>query len=163
VNFLVGVVLQACDSLERGVTSGTLDAAGGSPTDHVDPHSRYSLQTTFDLLGECCKYNPEALHILCAALTADNLLRFVRVMVGRIVDSNVFLRSIMLTIGMCSWPTTVPCSSPVFASGLIVSDALRETVLASPVRVCQCAVRTRVLIFRAHPAVALCAGCCLVD
>ena len=76
--------------------------------------SRYSIQTCFDLLGELCKFNIEAVMLLehmpyfshdPAELAAsavppstNNVIAdLIRAACGRLIDSNVFFRSLFLT------------------------------------------------------------------
>ncbi|CAM9677454.1 unnamed protein product [Scytosiphon promiscuus] len=57
-----------------------------------------SLQTAFDLLGELCKGNRQVLEMLEACMTEKQLRRFLEVMVDNLVDSNVFMRSLVLSL-----------------------------------------------------------------
>jgi hypothetical protein len=114
--------------------TGKIGGAGTGTTDHShDDHghahgdndpaegetSRYSIQTCFDLLGELCKFNPEAVALVeqlpffphescgdsagtaaapvtsaCSGSVVEDLLKAA---CGRLIDSNVFLRSLVLT------------------------------------------------------------------
>ncbi|CAN0491003.1 unnamed protein product, partial [Ectocarpus sp. 8 AP-2014] len=61
-----------------------------------------SLQTAFDLLGELCKGNRDILGMLEASMTEKQLRRFLGVMVDNLVDSNVFMRSLVLSVEQTS-------------------------------------------------------------
>jgi hypothetical protein len=66
-------------------------------------HCSGSLQTSFDLLGELCKGNTEALEILVSYL--ENEDKFRKLMIGaasNLVDSNVFIRSVILSLEIIS-------------------------------------------------------------
>ena len=147
VNFLARAILEASQKIEKhlcgaatagsataGTTAPPAAAAGSGDGDAChdddDGSSRYNLQTLFDLLGECCKYNPEGLFILTSALTPEEQLRLMRVACGRIVDSNVFLRSFMLTLALCTWPHGASA-----VTGFVPVPAhVREALTSSPVR-----------------------------
>ncbi|KAH3761746.1 Short transient receptor potential channel 4-associated protein [Pelomyxa schiedti] len=57
------------------------------------------LQTDFDLLGEIIKFNLETLLELDKILMATKFDIFYRAVVNHLVDSNVFVRSVFLTLG----------------------------------------------------------------
>lgn len=61
-------------------------------------HCAGSLQTSFDLLGELCKGNPEVLQLLVGSLDEERFRKLMSVAAANLVDSNVFLRSIILSI-----------------------------------------------------------------
>jgi len=61
-------------------------------------HCAGSLQTSFDLLGELCKGNPEVLHLLVSTFDEDTFRRIMSAAAENLVDSNVFIRSLLLTI-----------------------------------------------------------------
>ena len=61
-------------------------------------HCAGSLQTAFDLLGELCKGNTEALHMLLRELSEEDFHRLMSVAAANLVDSNVFMRSLLLSI-----------------------------------------------------------------
>eukprot|EP00752_Nemacystus_decipiens_P006451 g5810.t1 len=67
-----------------------------------------SLQTAFDLLGELCKGNREVLEMLEASMTEKQLRRFLQVMVDNLVDSNVFMRSLVLSVEHSSFRQHFP-------------------------------------------------------
>eukprot|EP00903_Cladosiphon_okamuranus_P008770 g8401.t1 len=67
-----------------------------------------SLQTAFDLLGELCKGNREVLEMLEASMTEKQLRRFLQVMVDNLVDSNVFMRSLVLSVEHRSFQQEFP-------------------------------------------------------
>eukprot|EP00850_Spirogloea_muscicola_P011111 SM000068S20543 [mRNA] locus=s68:73193:78835:- [translate_table: standard] len=57
-----------------------------------------SLQINFDLLGELVKFNPVMFLLLMRLLPEEKFDRFIKVMVTQLVDSNVFIRSVMLSL-----------------------------------------------------------------
>lgn len=65
-------------------------------------HCAGSLQTSFDLLGEMCKGNSEVLDILVSRLDEDNFRKLMSTAATNLVDSNVFLRSLLLTVEQIS-------------------------------------------------------------
>lgn len=56
------------------------------------------LQTAFDLLGELCKGNTETLYALLDFLDEDRFERLMNVAVSHLVDSNVFIRALLLSV-----------------------------------------------------------------
>lgn len=75
-------------------------------------HCAGSLQTSFDLLGEVCKGNAEVLHLLTVKLEDDDQFsKLFSKAASNLVDSNVFLRSLLLTMERISaakqFPSTV--------------------------------------------------------
>jgi len=56
------------------------------------------LQTAFDLLGELCKGNTETLNVLLDLLDGDRFERLMNVAVSHLVDSNVFIRALLLSV-----------------------------------------------------------------
>ncbi|PFH36623.1 hypothetical protein BESB_048150 [Besnoitia besnoiti] len=77
-------------------------ASAASPCQAASVH-RGILQSCCDLLGELIKFNPYVLHMLNRHLAKDprTLALFLNVIVGNLVDSNVLLRSVYLTIEFC--------------------------------------------------------------
>ena len=61
-------------------------------------HCAGSLQTSFDLLGELCKGNCELLQLLMSCLDELSFHRLMNVAASNLVDSNVFIRSLILSI-----------------------------------------------------------------
>ena len=61
-------------------------------------HCAGSLQTSFDLLGELCKGNSEVLHLLVADLDEESFRKLMSVAAANLVDSNVFIRSLLLSL-----------------------------------------------------------------
>lgn len=61
-------------------------------------HCAGSLQTSFDLLGEICKGNSEVLYLLVSTLDEVNFRKLMSAAAANLVDSNVFLRSLLLTV-----------------------------------------------------------------
>ena len=57
-----------------------------------------TLQINFDLLGELLKCNPEMFKRLDECVTGKKMDRLVEVVVNNLVDSNVFLRSVLLSL-----------------------------------------------------------------
>ncbi|ETV99296.1 hypothetical protein H310_08028 [Aphanomyces invadans] len=57
-----------------------------------------SLQSAFDLLGEMTKNNPTTLVILCDSMDDYQFASFMQVVVANLVDSNVFVRSVLLSV-----------------------------------------------------------------
>lgn len=88
-----------------------------------------SLQIDFDLLGELIKFNPRMFAHLNKILHGSKLTRFIEVLVSNLVDSNVFIRSIVLSLeyfhsgvptppyaGCCRSPPPPPSLSPLPSS-----------------------------------------------
>ena len=61
-------------------------------------HCAGSLQTSFDLLGELCKGNSEVLHLLVSTLDEEKFRKIMSAAAANLVDSNVFIRSLMLSV-----------------------------------------------------------------
>jgi hypothetical protein len=61
-------------------------------------HCAGSLQTSFDLLGELCKGNSEVLHLLVTDLDEESFRKLMSVAAANLVDSNVFIRSLLLSL-----------------------------------------------------------------
>jgi len=61
-------------------------------------HCAGSLQTSFDLLGELCKGNHDVLGLLVSNLDEEGFRKFMSVAAANLVDSNVFIRSLWLTL-----------------------------------------------------------------
>ena len=61
-------------------------------------HCAGSLQTSFDLLGELCKGNSEVLHLLVSTLDEDTFRKIMSAAAANLVDSNVFIRSLLLSL-----------------------------------------------------------------
>lgn len=61
-------------------------------------HCAGSLQTSFDLLGELCKGNSEVLRLLVADLDEESFRKLMSVAAANLVDSNVFIRSLLLSL-----------------------------------------------------------------
>ncbi|GBG69909.1 hypothetical protein CBR_g4736 [Chara braunii] len=72
-----------------------------------------SLQINFDLLGELVKFNPAMFVPLNKLLVGDKFDRLVEVVVTHLVDSNVFIRSVLLSLeSFCSGTPTPPYAGP---------------------------------------------------
>jgi hypothetical protein len=61
-------------------------------------HISGSLQTNFDLLGELCKGNSVVINMLVGRLDEDGFRRLMTVAATNLVDSNVFFRSMILSV-----------------------------------------------------------------
>lgn len=64
------------------------------------PSEKANLQTAFDLLGELIKNNAQNLAILEGMFTPLTCRRFTDAVLRNLVDSNVFLRSLYLTMSL---------------------------------------------------------------
>lgn len=70
---------------------------------YKQPSSGSNLQTSFDLLGEVCKMNVRCLELLYSLLKSTlKVERFFNVIMMNIIESNVMLRSVYLTIERCA-------------------------------------------------------------
>jgi len=64
-----------------------------------DPKSSGSLQTGFDLLGELMKFNREIFNEFNKLMDSeDNFTKFINKVTDHLVDSNVFLRAMILSL-----------------------------------------------------------------
>ena len=70
-----------------------------------------SLQTCFDLLGELVKCNQPVLEMLDASLTNEEFNRLLYVIMNNLVDSNVFVRSLLLSMEILSCSGSDNCFS----------------------------------------------------
>eukprot|EP00934_Nitzschia_sp_Nitz4_P008770 Nitzschia sp. Nitz4//scaffold166_size90379//57971//62599//NITZ4_005064-RA/size90379-processed-gene-0.62-mRNA-1//-1//CDS//3329538217//8760//frame0 len=61
-------------------------------------HCAGSLQTSFDLLGELCKGNSFVLRLLVTGLDEEKFRKLMSVAAANLVDSNVFIRSLLLSL-----------------------------------------------------------------
>ena len=61
-------------------------------------HCAGSLQTSFDLLGELGKGNSDVFRLLVSGLDEDGFRRLMSVAASNLVDSNVFIRSLLLSL-----------------------------------------------------------------
>lgn len=64
----------------------------------IDKHDDQNLQTAFDIIGETIKFNKRTMLIFEAHIHPDRLEQFMQKCLTHLVDSNVFLRSILLTL-----------------------------------------------------------------
>ncbi|KAG7363961.1 DUF3689 domain containing protein [Nitzschia inconspicua] len=72
-------------------------------------HCAGSLQTSFDLLGELCKGNTEVVELLVSSFDEERFRKLMSVAAANLVDSNVFIRSILLSLErMSSADTFLP-------------------------------------------------------
>lgn len=85
---------------ERGALLNTVrsifDAAAEGTSGTVSANNAY--QTSFDLVGEIIKCNPRILEFLEAELSDEEFRGWIRICLDNLVDSNVFLRSLFLTM-----------------------------------------------------------------
>ncbi|CAI5469549.1 unnamed protein product [Closterium sp. Yama58-4] len=93
-----------------------------------------SLQIDFDLLGELVKFNPVLFRRLAALVQGERFSRFIEVLVAHLVDSNVFIRSVMLSLhafrtGLPTPPYLGPCPTPALPPP-VLSPALPSTSAA---------------------------------
>ena len=61
-------------------------------------HCAGSLQTSFDLLGELGKGNPDVIRLLVNDLDEESFRKLMSVAAANLVDSNVFIRSLLLSL-----------------------------------------------------------------
>lgn len=64
----------------------------------IRPSATTNLQTAFDLLGELVKGNQHTIEMVDSALGETNFSRFMDAVMSNLVDSNVFVRSLYLSI-----------------------------------------------------------------
>lgn len=64
----------------------------------IRPSASANLQTAFDLLGELVKGNQHTIEMVDSALGDTNFTRFMDAVMSNLVDSNVFVRSLYLSI-----------------------------------------------------------------
>jgi len=62
-----------------------------------------NLQTNFDLLGELVKYNPEVFLMFSQTVDDAKYKVFMQVVVSNLVDSNVFIRAVVLSLEFFSF------------------------------------------------------------
>jgi hypothetical protein len=74
-------------------------------------HCAGSLQTSFDLLGELCKANVEMLRLVMSRLDDLSFRRLMEVAALNLVDSNVFIRSLVLSVERAAVSTPVDGNS----------------------------------------------------
>lgn len=98
-----------------GASGGDSAGEGEGEDGSESETSRYSIQTAFDLLGELCKFNVEAILMLDhlpffpAGVNTPHpgaISDILRALCGRLVDSNVFLRSLLLSFDLHGTPNT---------------------------------------------------------
>ena len=76
----------------------TLQHVAGNIVEHEIRHKEI-LQSSFDLLGELIKFNIEAFKAFDAILTTDSKFeKFVAMVNKSLVDSNMFIRSLILSL-----------------------------------------------------------------
>ena len=64
----------------------------------LNPQCSGKLQTNFDLLGELIKCNPEVFIMFNALLDNEKYTKLMQVVVSNLVDSNVFIRSVIISL-----------------------------------------------------------------
>jgi Trpc4-associated protein len=79
------------------VQAGLLSHVSKSILDETS-QSVHGLQSSFDLLGEIIKFNPALVLQLEAALGCDGIENLTRICSSHLVESNMFLRSLLLTM-----------------------------------------------------------------
>ena len=72
----------------------------------ITAHDNQNLQTAFDIIGETIKFNKRTILIFEASIRKESLEIFKEKCISHLIDSNVFLRSILLTLYEC----TMACS-----------------------------------------------------
>ena len=77
-----------------------------------EPSKNQNLQTSFDLLGEMVKCNRGVLQQLEGTLSNEDFPRFISVIMNNLVDSNVFLRSLYVSVEMLSYNAYLAGANP---------------------------------------------------
>ena len=78
----------------------------------IRPSASANLQTAFDLLGELVKGNHHTIEMVDSALGETNFVRFMDAVMSNLVDSNVFVRSLYLSIDAFSDSETEQYQQP---------------------------------------------------
>lgn len=78
----------------------------------IRPSASANLQTAFDLLGELVKGNHHTIEMVDSALGETNFVRFMDAVMSNLVDSNVFVRSLYLSIDAFSDSQTEEYEQP---------------------------------------------------
>jgi Protein of unknown function (DUF3689) len=78
----------------------------------IRPSASANLQTAFDLLGELVKGNHHTIEMVDSALGETNFVRFMDAVMSNLVDSNVFVRSLYLSIDAFSDSETEEYQQP---------------------------------------------------
>jgi len=96
--------LRGCGRMGQFMVSqnGVLGHTVKQIVDH-DLESSASLQTFFDLLGEIVKCNHSVLEAFDAQLSDEDFAKLRRVVMKNLIDSNVFVRSLYLSVEMVSY------------------------------------------------------------
>jgi len=81
-----------------GILSSTVKLVVQPPSPGITQVANTSLQTCFDLLGELVKCNQPVLEMLDASLSNEEFNRLLHVIMNNLVDSNVFVRSLLLSL-----------------------------------------------------------------
>ena len=85
-------------------------------------HCAGSLQTSFDLLGELGKGNVEVFTLLASSLDEESFRKLMSVAAANLVDSNVFIRSLLLSLERLSASDQLV---PLYLDPSIVGAGLR--------------------------------------
>lgn len=91
-----------------------------------------AYQTSFDLVGEIIKCNPRVLEHLEASLSDEEFRGWIRVCLDHLVDSNVFLRSLYLTVELYHMANTHPLGIRAFEMFGYVENALTPASVPVP-------------------------------
>jgi Trpc4-associated protein len=86
------------------------------------------LQINFDLLGELIKFNKALFRELNRLLAGTKFDQFVEVLVANLVDSNVFVRSVVLSVDYFKKPQQM---GTAISSSPLVCSAERQATLSS--------------------------------
>lgn len=123
---------------ERGALRSTIHnvfevTATGVEETSASIHSGVNAyQTSFDLVGEIIKCNPRVLEHLEASLSDEEFRAWIRVCLDHLVDSNVFLRSLYLTVELYHMANTHPFGIRAFESFGYVENALTPAQVPVP-------------------------------
>lgn len=64
----------------------------------IEEKDNMNLQTAFDLLGEILKFNKRTILIFESSLSSAELERICEKLTSNIIDSNVFIRSLLISL-----------------------------------------------------------------
>ena len=104
------------------VQSGLLSHVANGILDETS-QSVHGLQSSFDLLGEMIKFNPALVLQLETTLGRDGIANLTRICSSHLVESNMFLRSLLLTLRCAQAAASVPNAHQHF-SGLHVGSSV---------------------------------------
>lgn len=123
---------------ERGVLRSTIQnvfdvtVTGVEETSPSIHSGVNAYQTSFDLVGEIIKCNPRVLEHLEASLSDEEFRGWIRVCLDHLVDSNVFLRSLYLTVELYHMANTHPLGIRAFELFGYVENALTPASVPVP-------------------------------